>query len=200
MIMIIASVIAGTAYMCWKIHKQCAICKEHIFYMMFLNTICIFGLGISVNMIMYNAVSFTSLGGAVGLLTAGICNAYIFKEEQIIKISTVSLPLIYSISKIGCLLAGCCGGGIVVMQKTIPVQLIETIVFFIIFAVFHINYERISVAAMITICCICKMLLDFLRQSHEDTFLTKNQIGCLIILILTIIIENRRKASKLRGK
>lgn len=145
-----------------------------------------------------------SIGGVFGFLAAGLFNAKVLPEYRNIiwKSVTLSIPLMYSVSKIGCHLEGCCVGvkydGLgaisyhgnaahLVEGNLFPVQITETIVFAIIFIVAVILYRKeraYNSLVVISLCCFGKGLLDFVRLREE--LISFNQIVCLIILIVAI--------------
>ena len=203
-IMILLSISIGTAYICYKTHKICNINNRYLFYIGFLNIITIIACGLTIDKVLYNRVSFNSTGGACGVVISGVVSSLIFNSNKILKIEVSSLPLMYSISKIGCTLAGCCGGrethkafGVKYINGnydtnyyTVPIQLIEVITFAIIFIIFLKMYDKLSVYSMVAICCISKTLLDYFRYTHNNgNILSRNQIMCIIILLVMCIIQ-----------
>lgn len=114
-----------------------------------------------------------------------------------------SFPLMYSIGKIGCFIAGCCyginyNGLFKIIYKhsksapnnvyLFPVQLIESIIFFIIFIYLIYQHKKnkynLKVLCMTAIICsLTKFILDFFRMSHS-TFFSANQIISLILIAL----------------
>lgn len=155
--------------------------------------------GIIFNIIINNKIELglSSYGCALGvLLTALIFKKYI-KDIQSITIK--SLPLTYAIGKIACLLSGCCIGipykGILSITYTkynlevFPIQLLETIVFLIIFILFN-KKKNIEYKLLIT-CIISKFILDFLRYEHINTLITKNQIMLIVLLIILLLYKNK---------
>ena len=149
----------------------------------------------------------SSMGGLFGMYLSVITLALIKRDKNSTKITlencTLVLPLIYSISKTGCFLAGCCRGipynGPFCVEYTgkvtetgciFPVQLAETIVFFIIFAIGMImllkKCSHTSVY-LLTLCAAAKGLLDFLRESHIGKAVSLNQILCLAVIAAGII-------------
>lgn len=157
---------------------------------------------------------FSSLGGLVGFLVG----TYIFyficdKDKKIPENYIISLPLIYAISKIGCFFAGCCHGieysGVLnvryelssaceVTTGVLPIQIIETIVFFSIYLMLSIvkkvKIKENIVTITLLLSTIAKFILDFLRYSHIGKVLSFNQIVCLIIAFVCIVcslIKNR---------
>lgn len=156
------------------------------------------------NLNLLNA-GFTSYGGMVGV----ICSSFLFykfsKEKLIIRSNILSLPLIYSVSKLGCFFAGCCYGipykGIFSVTyldtfniSLFPIQLLEAIVFFLIF-IFGLlqDKNKKSIFQLVIVSAFFKFLLDYLRFYHIDKFISVNQILSLVVIIVTIIISLNKK-------
>lgn len=144
---------------------------------------------------------FSSLGGLIGFLAG----TYIFyficdKDKKILENYVISLPLIYAISKVGCFLAGCCHGieytGILHVKYeadsacalttgVFPVQITETIVFFIIYFLLNLKSQKEGIVIKtLFFSALAKFLLDFLRYSHVGKIVTGNQMVCLIIMVV----------------
>ena len=143
---------------------------------------------------------FSSLGGLIGFLAG----TYIFyficdKDKKIPENYVISLPLIYAISKVGCFLAGCCHGieytGILHVKYeadsacalttgVFPVQITETIVFFIIYFLLQ---KKGIVLKTLFFSALAKFLLEFLRYSHVGKIVTVNQMVCLIIMVVGVV-------------
>lgn len=157
---------------------------------------------------------FSSIGGLVGMYVATLISAIIERKHGERKIMlencTFALPLMYSISKVGCLFAGCCHGkeynGFLSLHyisdtgaemSVFPVQLLETIAFFIIFVVGIVLYKmhsRNSLCVTFGLSVSAKFLLDFFRESHNGKELSLNQLLCLIlwaVMIAVIVICKR---------
>ena len=122
---------------------------------------------------------------------------------MIIETFICSIPLIYSIGKIACFLTGCCYGieyngpfsiRYLYSQSNIngvslfPIQLLESIVFFIIFIIsFNIvirgkvNNKNIGILTIMIF--LCKFLLDFLRFTHMENLISFNQIMCIPFIL-----------------
>ena len=156
------------------------------------------------------SISFSSIGGLIGVAVGVIVLSFLFKEYRspLIKAYALVIPLMYSISKMGCFLVGCCYGieydgpfsvtysGRLAHRPDVelfPVQLTETVVFFAIFLFGLILEYRIkskySVSFLVIICALAKGSLDFLRSSHVDQIISVNQAACLIIIVLTVIVQ-----------
>lgn len=154
-------------------------------------------------------LGLTSYGAIFGSLLFIILFCFQFKKsiKDTLFIFIPSIPLMYSIGKIGCFLAGCCygiqyNGLFKIIYKyskeapnsvyLFPVQLIEAIVFFIIFIYLIIQHKRdrfdsktLSIAFMV--CGIAKYILDFFRMSHTKLF-SFNQIISVLFVIFGIFL------------
>ena len=147
----------------------------------------------------------SSLGGVIGTIFA----AYIFEkiedhQNEIIKYTILSLPLVYSIPKIGCFLVGCCYGipydgffsvtyPLGLNQPVFPIQFVEVIMFFLLWmGINHFKNKKHITWITIEICTFTKFLLDFLRYDHVEKVITTTQILCIIIFILPLLIKGGR--------
>lgn len=152
----------------------------------------------------------TSSGGAMGMILGIIIITFLYPDIKVIiwNIISTSLPLIYSIGKIGCHFAGCCHGkpysgpfaityttGDFANQTLFPVQITETIVFMIIFIIgcflYYFKKNNNTALLMIVVCSSAKFFLDFLRYDRPGKFLSINQYACLFIAVTTFIIVKR---------
>lgn len=156
----------------------------------------------------------SSYGGAIGVILSGIIFEKIKPYNKIIiKSSIISLPLIYSISKLACFFAGCCYGlpydgvGCVIYPSglnisLIPVQLLETVTFMIIFIICILlmnNKNIISITVILS--AISKFLLDYLRYDHLEKTITTNQIISIVFVFIGIImIVNKFRKKKINTK
>lgn len=144
----------------------------------------------------------SSYGGAIGVIVAAIVFEKIYSKDKVfIESAILSLPLIYSISKLACFFAGCCYGlpcqnGIFSVTYTnglniplIPIQLIETITFLIIFIIcFLIKKDKNIISITVLLCAISKFILDFFRYTHLKETISKNQIISMIFIIGSIYL------------
>lgn len=156
-------------------------------------------------------IGFSSLGSLIGGILFLILFCIQFKRniEETLNLFIKPIPFMYAIGKIGCFLVGCCygieysGPFSVVYNYTsndingirlFPVQLVESIVFTIIFIL--IMKKKINVYKIILICSISKFLLDFLRFKNNNMILSVNQIGCLFIIIISLILIYKSNEKK----
>ena len=183
--------------------------KHEITSMILIDTIGILIGGLLYTKIFSGNIGFSSLGGVIGGLILLFIYAIISKKDYkyILILFIPSLPLMYAIGKIGCFVAGCCYGipydgllhitynNSIVAPSHInlfPVQITETIVFFMIFIYIINKYIKQNkciklVMQEIMICSIAKFILDFLRYEHINKIITTNQIMCIILFVIAII-------------
>jgi prolipoprotein diacylglyceryltransferase len=168
----------------------------------------VFG-GLLYTYIFSGSLGFSSLGGMFGGLLGLFVYSILLKKnfKYVLILFMPSIPLMYAIGKIGCFVAGCCHGipydGIghivyvnskvaVLNTSLFPVQIVESFVFFIIFIYVISRYLKnlISIKLImkeIIICGLAKLLLDFFRYDHVSSFITVNQIMCLVLILLSFI-------------
>lgn len=149
----------------------------------------------------FREIALSAMGGACGVMLSTMVLGLIFRDFSagLWKAYMVSLPLTYAISKVGCLLAGCCHGipysgpfcvqyhGSVIdlpAEPVFPVQLAETICFTIIFLIglwlVYFKQSRYGITVVLCLGAFAKFALDFLRDSHPDQILSINQVACLM--------------------
>lgn len=151
----------------------------------------------------YNIIDagLSSYGGLLGVLLASIIFELIVPtNKKILKYTIISLPLTYGIGKIACFIAGCCYGipynGIfnVIYRDGLniplfPIQLLESIVFIIIFIISNkLRNNKNVIYITILISILMKFLLDFLRYEHIKRVVSVNQIFSIILLVVLIIV------------
>lgn len=163
-------------------------------------------------------IGLSSYGAVIGLLVMIIIFSKQFKKkiENILYDVITVVPLMYSIGKLGCFFVGCCYGieynGIFSITynysysapnfvKLFPVQLVESVLFFIIFIylTFKKRKEKDKIKIIcdtIILCGLSKFTLDYFRNSHKNTIISINQIVSLIFCLIFIYIKLKRKKSK----
>ena len=161
-------------------------------------------------------IGISSYGGVIGAIICLIIFGLQFKKElkQMLYVFMPSIPLMYAIGKIGCFLVGCCYGikyngvGSILYKYSIeapsntrvfPVQLLETILFLLIFILIikmiKSNLNNLKILSINFILCgFAKFITDFLRMSHVNKILSLNQVISLFFVILgiTIYLKNKR--------
>lgn len=216
-IIIVFSIIIGMGYIYYnlrkEIHKNKQILLYFIMYVAFA-----FICGKIYTVLAYGEKNFftaglSAYGGLVGVVIAAIVfEKILFTNGKIIKYTVLSLPLVYSLTKIGCSIAGCCGGilyegmfkikyanGLNIWQ--FPIQIIETVAFLLIFIICQLLNKNKNINYIVLILVtIFKFLLDFFRYDHMNTFITKNQIFSIMLLLITtityIVIESKKVINK----
>ena len=206
-ILIILSLTIGMIFNYIYLRKN-KIQKEKIILFTFMLIVYgIFG-GIFLNAIVnkeINQIGLSSYGGAIGILSATIIFEKMNSSNGIfVKSAILSLPLIYSISKLACFFAGCCYGmpynSIFSVTYTeglniplFPIQLLETIIFFGVF-VFCVIYRKNKNLIEITLIlsAIAKFLLDFLRYSHIGQILSVNQVISIGFIVIGVVLYRRK--------
>lgn len=151
----------------------------------------------------YNIIDagLSSYGGLLGVLLASIIFELIVPtNKKILKYTIISLPLTYGIGKIACFIAGCCYGipyngifNVIYIDglniPLFPIQLLETIVFIIIFIISNkLRNNKNVIYITILISILMKFLLDFLRYEHIKRVVSVNQIFSIILLVVLIIV------------
>lgn len=159
---------------------------------------------------------FSSVGGLIGMLLGIEMFNLIYREKADVfrTVYVLIIPLIYSVSKLGCFSVGCCYGipynGFLHVCYTagstdanssaakalsdrlpkgnvFPVQLVETIVFFIIFLLFFTLYLRNKrkwlMQKVILLGAAAKFSLEYLRASNIGRIMNPNQVVCVLLFI-----------------
>lgn len=153
---------------------------------------------------------------ATGLVIGAFISAVIFRERgpEMMASFVTGAPLMYSLSKIGCFLSGCCRGfsysGPLSVRydkwgqgSFFPAQLLDVICFFIVFVIAFIvtakckDQIKASVSVMV-ISILSRFGVDFFRLSHTDKAISRTQllmISAFIIVIISFVV-----ITKINGK
>ncbi len=202
--LIMLSIIAGIIYNVINLKKE-KLNKEYIlYYALLFVTCCLLGT-IVINKLVDNNWGLSSYYGLISVIgCALIFNKIVPKDNIYLKYAIISLPLIYSIGKIGCFFAGCCYGieydHILSVTYTFglntplfPIQALEAIIFFILFLILnHFKNKKNINEITIIVCATFKLLLDFLRYEHMSKLITKNQIISLILIVIATIMITKK--------
>lgn len=165
------------------------------------------------------SLGFSSYGGVIGALFFLILFACQFKKSKKEMLFTFmpSIPFMYAIGKIGCFFAGCCYGikyngiGSVVYTHSLvapnevnllPIQLIETISFTVIF-LYMMNetlknrFRWKTLGISFILCGFTKFLLDYLRMSHQNIWISSSQIISMMFIGLGLYINTKLGRKKM---
>ena len=153
----------------------------------------------NIEITIYNFVNsgYSFLGGIIGsiLVVAMYCKKYKLDFMNILSNFTVIYPLIYSISKIGCFLNGCCYGIINIndINYKIPLQLVDSIIMLVLFLILLVQFNKQKKLVISMFFCLFSTV-RFLEYYFRDTRnilifnFTLEQIVCGILLITSVII------------
>lgn len=140
------------------------------------------------------SLGLTAYGGIIGALIFLLLFSLQFKKsfKEILYIFMPSIPVMYGISKIGCYFSGCCNG-IEINAYIFPVQIIESIVFILIFIYMLVKHTKnqfdLKALGISAVLCGCsKFVLDYFRYSHIGIVLSFNQIISIIVIIIGVIV------------
>ena len=213
---IILSLIIGLVFICFNA-RELKFTKEDIFFLVvYLLVGVIVGAkyyDYFVNIHKYKSFNFfalglSSYGAVIGIIIMLLIYSKQMKKDFItmLKLIVPALPLIYGLSKIACFISGCCYGieydGIFSITynyshsapkgvSLFPIQIVETIVFLLIFIFFYINRNKIKdknyVGYMFIVCGFFKFILDFFRHIHVSEIISTNQIFSLIFIVIGIV-------------
>ncbi len=151
------------------------------------------------------SAGFSSYGGAIGILVSSYVFSKMVHHNIILKSNILSLPLMYSVSKLGCFFAGCCYGipyhgilNVIYSQKLniplFPVQLVESILFLFIFILGYLYRKKKYISEIvILLSTTTKFLLEYFRYENIGKIICINQVVSLIIIIITILFLMKRK-------
>lgn len=205
-IIIIVSIIVGIIYILMSLYNEKKLNKNIILFIIMFFVFAIFG-GKLYTYVMYDLEdtlmesSLSAYGGLVSVVLASIVYEAIYPtKKRVIKYTILSLPLIYSFTKIGCSLIGCCEGipyngplNITYPHQhafsLFPIQPLEVIVFFILFIFVNKNKNRKDIEYItLLFIAVLKYLVEFLRLSETSTIINPNQMFSLILFVCTLVV------------
>lgn len=209
-IIIILSIIIGMLYIFFKLKKTGKSSKE-ISYFYIIYVTFAFICGKIYTLLIYNSqkniwtVGLSAYGGLIGVIIGAVVFEKIFYcNKNIIKYTTLSLPLVYGLTKIACFISGCCYGlpydGVIKVIYSdglnigqFPIQIIEAIVFLIIFFVCNnkSNEKNITYKTLFIV-FLFKFILDFFRYEHLNALLSRNQIVSIFLMLILVIIKKTK--------
>ena len=122
---------------------------------------------------------YAFLGGVLGSIVCVClyCKKYKLDFEKLFSKFVVIYPLIYSISKIGCWLNGCCSGELL----NIPLQIVDSIAMFCLTCWLQKNKEANRIHNFLFIFGTYRFLEDFIRFNRNVIFgvFSLDQIICI---------------------
>ncbi len=184
MLFILLALIAGTicAVLLCRIS---GVKKQTILYSTFMIVFCEVLMAIWSVFIFSGGKQFgvSGLGAAAGLLTGITVCIFIFRDHpaELLSSWAVSAPLMYSVSKIGCMTSGCCGGRLF----GFPIQQVESVLFLIIFIVSLVLFlclknKKVSAFVAMLMSFIVRFSVEFGRFDHQAGRISLNQILVLV--------------------
>lgn len=169
---------------------------EYVIYFLMLLFILVpfVSLGLPLAKSGFKTTGFYSLGGVLGGYIAYLTMGKITPEYKraYIESIVIAAPIMYGIGKIGCSIGGCCGGRFI-HGAIFPVQKVEAVCFiiaFVISCIFRIK-NKYDVYVAVIVYTLLKFLLDFFRFTHNDSLISKNQILCGLIILITLVCRKR---------
>ena len=203
---ILIAILSGILYIIISLYNDKLLSKKIIIFFIMFFVFSIIG-GKLYTYIMYNLdgnflnATLSSYGGLVSVVLASIIyESFIPTNKKVIKYTIISLPLIYSFTKIGCTLMGCCEGikysGLFNITyphrhnfSLFPIQPFEVIVFFILFLIVNKNKNRKDIEYItLLFISIFKYLIEFLRFSETKTLINPNQLFSIILFAITLVV------------
>lgn len=205
-IIICISILIGILYIILSLYNEKQLNKKIIIFIIMFFIFSILG-GKLYTYVMYDLdcsfleSSLSSYGGLISVVIASIIYEKIFDTKgKVIKYTILSLPLIYSFTKIGCSLIGCCEGiaysgpfNITYPHQhnfsLFPIQPLEVIVFFLLFLFVNTNKNRKDIEYItLLFISILKYLSEFLRFSETNKVINQNQLFSIILFAITLLL------------
>ena len=177
----------------------CRIRKQTIFYTVLFTVMSIFMFSFLCVFITGKGKTFgfSGLGGAFGLMIGIIFSAYMHNDhpKELFSSWIVAAPLMYAVSKIGCLNAGCCSGHI----GSVPVQIIVSVTFLVIHVISIVCFFKVqdkmkaAYLAMI-LSFVARIVLDLFHDSHTGKIITTEQIFTVVAgaIAFTVFLLRKR--------
>lgn len=165
---------------------------------------------------------FSAYGGVIGGIFSLIIFSKLYKVSilSLLNIYIPVLPLLYSISKLGCFFSGCCYGieyngpfNIVYGSSAVaplgnnlfPIQLVESfmnlLIFFLVIYKYKACIETTRIIQKVFILCgLFKFSLEFLRSSWSGVISSTQYISILFIVIGVILLIKDIEKNSRRSK
>ncbi len=163
---------------------------------------------------------FSAYGGVIGAIIFLIIFSKLYKIS-IKKLSNIYipiLPLLYSISKLGCLFGGCCYGikysgvGSIIYKfaseaplnvNLFPIQFIESFINLLIFIYIVTIYKKnksnlLIIQKVFLLCGISKFILEFLRDSWNGYLSSTQYISVFFVFVGIFLIYYNKKIMNIK--
>ena len=207
-IIVIAAVLAGFGVAFFYMRKF-GVGKESIFYTCLLTFVCILFISVTSAFRLVPGgykVGFSGLGATVGMAIGILLSGLILRDkpECVMASFAVSAPLMYSLSKFGCLFAGCChgkdySGPFALVYHGVnegsyfPAQLIDMAVFLVIHIIAAILVTKMknkvkAVYILIAIVFPVRFMLEYLRYYNESVLFDWGQFKVLLAGLAGLIV------------
>ena len=204
-LIVIASVLTGFAAAVLLMRKF-KVSKQTILYTSLLTLICTLVISLMSSLELTEnglELGFSGLGAVVGMALGILVSGLIFKDkpEYVLASFAAAAPLMYGLSKTGCLLAGCChgkpyNGPFAIVNhgyhagSFFPAQLVDMAVFFILhiialILVIKMENKLKAVYILIAIALPVRFATEYLRYTNTG-ILDKGQIKVLVAGAISI--------------
>lgn len=158
----------------------------------------------NIKITIYNFINsgYSFLGGIMGsiLVVALYCRKYKFDFVEMLSNFAVIYPLIYSISKLGCFLNGCCYGIININDiiYKFPLQLLDSAIMLVLFLILLLKSHKqkdLIINMFFYIFFTVKFFENYFREVRNIIIFnfTLEQILCGILIITCVIINILKK-------
>lgn len=143
---------------------------------------------------------YSFIGGLLGsaLLVSLYCKRYKINFADMEAHFMIIYPLIYAISKLACFVNGCCN----CIIQHFPLQILESILMFILFAYLYNFHKRkqncLLMGVFLMLFGTIRFVIDYFRYTRNEILLnlTLSQVVCIIAIVLGLYIINKKHGIK----
>lgn len=133
---------------------------------------------------------YSFFGGYIGSIISLYFFSSLFKDkkEEIMLLFTSNLLLMGSILKLGCFINGCCYG-----INHIPIQLVESIIYLIVYILINKSNKNSTFLLKVSLLTffITRFILYFFRTTNYSIVFITVEIICLFFIFLILKIKTR---------
>lgn len=135
---------------------------------------------------------YSFIGGVVGssLLVYMYCKKYDLNFTDLETYFIIIYPLIYSISKLACFINGCCN----CIVSNFPLQLVESVLMFILFVYLYKTYKNnqkyFFIGKFLILFALIRFIIDYFRCKRNILLLnlTLSQLICVVFIAIGLVI------------